>query len=103
MPSHLSTDGQGFCNKARHCEDCPARNLPDDVRAAIPGAVDKIRGRIDEEGYYHPVMGLVSAYFALKDCGIKRSDRSQNQGVAEAASRIALGTCDQYQPHEKTI
>lgn len=90
-----------FCDEGWRCEGCPARNLPFDVRAAIPGTIKKIQLRLGVAEYYHSVIGIIASRRSLIECGIEHPNTPQVQGVAQSAARIVSGQCDHYQVTEE--
>lgn len=93
-----------ICEPGFRCLGCPMIGQPDDVRVAIPRAIEKIYTQHDKSQWPNPAMAAIVTPSALYESGIARPSREQLTKVRIAVQRIATkGECSSYMLDENHL
>lgn len=85
------------CEPGLRCIGCPMTGRPNDIRPAIPGAINKIYAEHAENQWANPALASIVTPSALYAIGIERPSIAQLRAVRIAVQRIAItGECTSY-------
>lgn len=92
------------CEPGHRCPGCPMLGQPDDVRAAVPRAIEKLYTEHAEVQWPNPALAAIVTPSALYESGIAKPSREQLVKVRIAVQRIATrGECSRYGIDEQRI